>query len=72
MEELARHGYRLSAGTLYPMLHAMEERGYLSSKLVREGKRSRRIYRATKRGRTALKVAQTKLRELFREVVEER
>ena len=30
MEELARHGYRLSPGTLYPMLQAMEGRGYLT------------------------------------------
>ena len=27
IEELARHGYRLRAGTLYPMLEAMEQRG---------------------------------------------
>ncbi len=31
IEELARHGYRLSAGTLYPILHGLEERGYLLS-----------------------------------------
>ena len=30
-EELARHGYRLSAGTLYPMLHKLEAKGYLLS-----------------------------------------
>ena len=32
MEELARHGYHLSPGTLYPMLQAMEARGYLTSR----------------------------------------
>ena len=26
IEELARHGYRVSPGTLYPMLHAMEHK----------------------------------------------
>ena len=26
LEELARHGYRLSAGTLYPLLHGMEKK----------------------------------------------
>jgi Transcriptional regulator PadR-like family len=31
IEELARHGYKLSAGTLYPILHGLEERGYLTS-----------------------------------------
>ena len=32
MDELGRHGYRLSAGTLYPILHGMERLGYLRSK----------------------------------------
>ena len=35
IEELARHGYRLSPGTLYPMLHSMEEKGYLASMRIR-------------------------------------
>lgn len=72
MEELARHGYRLSAGTLYPLLHGMEQRGYLVSTAVTLGRTRRRVYRATPLGRTALKAAQEKLRQLFREVVEER
>src|SRR4030065_290836 len=46
IEELARHGYRLSAGTLYPILHGLEERGYLSSIEQRTGSATRRIYRA--------------------------
>ena len=70
IEELAEHGYRLSAGTLYPMLHAMERRGYLSSGQVRIGRTKRRVYRATPLGEEALASAQVKLRELFREVVE--
>lgn len=70
IEELAEHGYRLSAGTLYPMLHAMERRGYLASRQVRIGRTHRRVYRATPLGDEALAAAQIKLRELFREVVE--
>jgi PadR family transcriptional regulator PadR len=27
IEEMARHGYRLSPGTLYPLLHGMERKG---------------------------------------------
>jgi PadR family transcriptional regulator PadR len=69
IEELAKHGYRLSAGTLYPMLHAMERRGYLTSTEHRLGRTKRRVYRATPLGGEALALAQTKLRELFREVV---
>ena len=33
IDELGRHGYRLSAGTLYPILHGMEQHGYLRSRL---------------------------------------
>jgi PadR family transcriptional regulator PadR len=32
IDELANHGYQLSPGTLYPMLHAMERKGYLVSR----------------------------------------
>src|SRR6266576_3235757 len=39
IDELARHGYKLSPGTLYPLLHGLEEKGYLSSTKEREGKR---------------------------------
>ena len=70
MDELARHGYRLSPGTVYPMLWAMEARGYLSSREEAQagGGRPRRIYVATKTGRKALAVAQERLRELVGEV----
>jgi PadR family transcriptional regulator PadR len=27
LEELARHGYRISPGTLYPILHGLEKKG---------------------------------------------
>jgi DNA-binding IclR family transcriptional regulator len=30
-DELARHGYRISRGTLYPLLHGLEKKGYLRS-----------------------------------------
>jgi PadR family transcriptional regulator PadR len=71
MEELARHGYELSPGTLYPMLHGLERRGILRSTGERTGKRSRRIYRATPAGRRALEAAKVKVRELFGELFEE-
>src|SRR6476619_6307368 len=54
MEELARHGYRLSPGTLYPMLHALEKKGYLRSREKRSGRSVRRLYRATATGKRAL------------------
>lgn len=70
IEELARHGYKLSPGTLYPMLHAMERSDYLRSRRQREGKHIRRVYRATPRGRRALRAAKEKVRELFEEIFE--
>jgi PadR family transcriptional regulator, regulatory protein PadR len=70
IEELARHGYKLSAGTLYPMLHDMERKGYLSSVEERSGKRSRKLYRATPQGKAMLEEAKEKVRELFGELFE--
>ncbi|HUI43402.1 MAG TPA: PadR family transcriptional regulator [Terriglobia bacterium] len=67
-EELARHGYKLSAGTLYPVLHGLERKGYLRSFEQRSGKRSRRLYRATPLGRKALGTARRRVRELFGEM----
>ena len=70
MQELGRHGHKLSAGTLYPLLHGMEERGYLHSYEVRDGKQARRMYCATAQGRKALRDAGKKVRELFSELLE--
>ena len=70
IEELGRHGYRISPGTLYPLLHSLEKKGYLRSTKERNGKSFRKIYRATPLGRKALKSAKSKVRELFHELVE--
>lgn len=71
IEELARHGYKLSPGTAYPLLHGLEKKGYLRSRSIREGKRARRMYRATAAGHKALDAAKDKVRELFGELFEE-
>lgn len=69
-EELARHGYPISPGTLYPLLHGLEKKGYLVARAHRNGKSLRKVYRATAQGRRALLAAQDKVRELFQELVE--
>jgi DNA-binding PadR family transcriptional regulator len=69
IEELRRHGYELSAGTLYPMLHSMEKKGYLRSHHERTGRRDRRVYEITEQGRIALTDAKAKVRELFGELI---
>jgi len=70
IEELARHGYRISPGSMYPLLHSLEKKGYLRSKEQRNGKSLRKVYRATPPGRKALLAAKGKVRELFRELIE--
>lgn len=70
IEELSRHGYKLSAGTLYPLLHGLENKGYLRSTQQRSGRRLRRIYRATVTGRRALAQAREKVNELLGELLE--
>ena len=71
IEELGRHGYKVSAGTLYPILHGLEERGLLISTEQRSGSVGRRIYSATEAGREALAAAKLKVRELFGELFED-
>jgi len=71
IEELRRHGYELSTGTLYPILHGLEQKGLLTSARERVGGTERRIYRATAAGRKALTAAKSKVRELFGELFEE-
>ena len=70
IEELARHGYRISPGSLYPLLQALEKKGYLRSAEHRNGKSLRRVYRATPLGRKALAASKSKVRELFHELIE--
>lgn len=69
--ELARHGYELSAGTLYPMLHSLEEEGLLASeKKVVEGK-MRKYYHLTPAGEEALIRGREKAIELLDEIRDE-
>ena len=69
MEELRRHGYEISPGTLYPMLHGLERKGYLQSTKERVGKTMRRLYSITAEGESALSEAKVKVRELYGEII---
>lgn len=71
IEELGLHGYKLSAGTLYPILHGLEKSGYLQSQTELVNGRQRRLYVITDKGRTALALGKTKVWELFRELFED-
>ena len=71
-EELARHGYSISPGTLYPTLHRLEKEGYLESSSKVVGGRVRKYYQATVEGKLVLEQSKEKIRELVTEVIEER
>lgn len=70
IEELGRHGYKLSPGTIYPILHGMEKRGYLRSETQEASGHYRRVYQISPKGKEALKRAKEKVRELFGELFE--
>lgn len=68
IRELEQHGYNLSPGTLYPILHGLEQDGFLESeKQVVEGK-VRKYYRATEEGKLILAKAMGHVRELMDEI----
>jgi PadR family transcriptional regulator PadR len=67
--ELRRHGYQLSPGTLYPVLHELEKSGCLKARATVVAGKRRKYYTATARGRAALQQAKIKLRELAAEVI---
>jgi PadR family transcriptional regulator PadR len=70
IRELHRHGYDISPGTLYPILHRLEEKRYLVSREQLVHGKFRRCYRATRMGRGALRRAKQKVQELFDELSE--
>jgi PadR family transcriptional regulator PadR len=72
LEELRRHGYALSPGTLYPILHSLEGRGYLQQEEQVVGGRVRKYYTATTAGRQALAEVKERIAELVDEVLEGR
>lgn len=69
IKELARHGYHVSPGTVYPALHALEKEGLLSSTPQVVGGKVRRYYRCTPAGLKALREIKPKLQELVQEVL---
>ncbi|MEX2216515.1 MAG: PadR family transcriptional regulator [Phycisphaeraceae bacterium] len=68
LQELRRHGYEVSPGTLYPLLQRMERNGWLRSKVAGKGSRARRDYFLTPAGRKVLALVRSQLDELIHEV----
>ena len=66
LEELHRHGYRISPGTLYPILRRMAARGWLRADQPRRTNDAR-VYRLTPQGAAVLDRIQHALGELYGE-----
>lgn len=70
IEELGRHGYRLSPGTLYPILHNLEKAGYLESfKRLHNGS-MRKYYSTTPDGNKMLSESKERIKALIDEVMD--
>lgn len=54
MALLSENVFRMSQGSLYPFLHALEDRGLISSYTQTANRRERRFYHLTAQGRRAL------------------
>ena len=68
IEELTRHGYSISPGTIYPILHALERGGLLQSERQVVSGKVRKYYRITDHGKKALSEVRLKIKELVGEV----
>ncbi|PPA70718.1 PadR family transcriptional regulator [Jeotgalibacillus proteolyticus] len=70
VEELREHGYSISSGTLYPILHSMEKDGLLHREDRNVQGKIRKYYRTTETGDKLLIEARLKAYELFKEIKE--
>ncbi|EOU1488357.1 PadR family transcriptional regulator [Clostridium perfringens] len=68
IEELMEHGYSMSPGTLYPILHNMERDGLLLRKDRLIDGKIRKYYSITSEGNEILEEAKSKAFELFKEI----
>lgn len=69
-EELQEHGYEISPGTLYPILHGMEKDELLLKEERNVDGKIRKYYVATQKGEEILIQAREKAYELFKEIKE--
>jgi len=71
VKELNRHGYQLSYGTLYPVLHNLFKEGYLERNEVKIEGKIRKYYSITSKGQKALEDCKSMIHELVDEVLNE-
>ncbi|BCB03595.1 PadR family transcriptional regulator [Bacillus sp. KH172YL63] len=71
LEELKEHGYSISSGTLYPILHSMETDNLLIKNEKNVDGKIRKYYTTTEKGEAVLIEARKKAYELFKEIKDE-
>ena len=71
IDELLEHGYRISPGTLYPMLHEMTTQGLLSVHSETVNGKVRKYYSITQAGESVLSDAKQRALALVRELQED-
>ncbi len=67
IQELEHHGYEISAGTLYPILHSLKKAELLQVEEKLENGKIRKYYSITKDGEEVLIKAKKQLSELVSE-----
>lgn len=69
IKELQRHGYTVSPGTIYPILHKMNQDDFLVAHNETVSGKRRIYYQATPQGEKILEQAREKIKELYDEVI---
>ena len=70
IKELKKHGYEISPGTLYPILHNLEAEGYLESEQQNINGKIRKYYSITNQGKKVLATGTKQAMELLKELME--
>jgi DNA-binding PadR family transcriptional regulator len=70
--ELAKHGYNISDGTLYPWLNRLADSGYLKIQEKNVEGKIRKYYSITDAGIEHYEKIKDYVKELYREIIEEK
>lgn len=70
IQELKNHGYDVSPGTMYPILHSLENEGFLKSRKENVKGKVRKYYKITSKGQKILQESSQKVSELIRELMD--
>jgi DNA-binding PadR family transcriptional regulator len=66
---LCSRGYKISPGTLYPLLHALEQAGYLRCQLKVNKGRLRKYYETTALGQSCLSELRHQVCGIVKEII---